>query len=124
MLGDAETPAREGQRALRDERRSGRVWGVLLVVAGVILLLNNLNVIPGQVLDWWPLIVIGGGLWMLGEAVARRRQGTVGGVVLTSLGVFWLLNNLGRVDNAIFLPVLLMALGVGLVLRQVLRTAN
>jgi hypothetical protein len=35
-----------------------------------------------------------------------------------ALGAFWLLENYGRVNGRMFLPVLLIALGTGLLLRN------
>jgi hypothetical protein len=98
--------------------RTTLFWGILLILAGTVFLLNNLNVIPGDVLAWWPLPVLGAGLWLLGQAIARRgREGIVGGIVLTALGAYWLLANLGLLGEGLFLPVLLIALGAGLLLR-------
>jgi hypothetical protein len=42
----------------------------------------------------------------------------VGGVVVLALGAFWLLESYGRVNGRMFLPVLLIALGTGLLLRN------
>ncbi len=104
--------------------RTALFWGFALILAGLIFLLNNFNLIPGSLFNWWPVLVLGAGLWMLIQAVARRSQGLVGGVVLTSLGAFWLLDNLNLVDGGAFVPVLLIALGAGLLLRSALRTGS
>lgn len=105
-------------------RRSTLLAGLVLVMAGLVFLLYNLNLIPGKVFAWWPVLVISAGLWMLANAVARRSTGLVAGVVLSSLGAYWLLENLGLVAGGVFVPVLLIALGAGLLLRSVLRTAS
>jgi hypothetical protein len=47
----------------------------------------------------------------------------IAGTVLASLGGFWLLDNLGRMDERLFIPILLIALGIGLLFRSLL-TAN
>ena len=102
--------------------RSGLFWGALLIVLGLGFLLHNFNLVPEGVFSLWPLLVAGAGVWMLGQAVTRREgRGLTGGVVVLALGVFWLLENYGRVDNRMFLPVLLIALGAGLLLRSVFR---
>jgi hypothetical protein len=54
-------------------------------------------------------------LWRAGQR--QRGGGLVGGVLVVTLGGFWLLQNFDRVSNRLFLPVVLIALGVGLVLR-------
>jgi hypothetical protein len=98
--------------------RGGLFWAILLIVLGTVFLLNNFNLVPGAVIDWWPVLVIGAGLWLLGQAATRRGGGgLVGGMVLLALGGYWLALNFGVVDDRLFLPVLLIALGVGLLLR-------
>jgi hypothetical protein len=103
--------------------RTALFWGFVLIAAGLLFLLYNFNMIPGRFRDWWPVLAIAAGLWLLVQAIARRGQGLVGGVVLSSLGTFWLLDNQGRVAGVEFLPVLLIALGVGLLLRGLVRRA-
>ena len=95
-------------------------WGVLLIVLGLGFLLHNFNLVPEDLFSLWPLIAIGAGVWIFGEAVRRRGRGLVGGVVVLASGAFWLLENYGRVRGPMFLPVLLIALGAGLLLRNLL----
>ena len=103
-------------------RRSGLFWGALLIVLGLGFLLHNFDLVPEGVFSLWPLLVVAAGMWMLGQAAMRwEGRGLTGGVVVLVLGVFWLLENYGRVDNRTFLPVLLIALGAGLLLRVVFR---
>lgn len=100
-------------------RHSGLFWGALLIIAGLGFLLHNFNLVPEGVFSLWPLLVVGAGIWMLGQAAARRAgRRLVGGLVVLTLGVFWLLENYGRVDDRMFLPILLIALGGGLLLRS------
>ena len=101
--------------------RGALVWGVLLVLLGLVFLLNSFHLVPASLWQWWPLPVVGAGLLLAGRGAARRQgAGLVAGTVLTCLGVFWLLDNLGRVDERLFVPVLLIALGLGLLLRTLL----
>ena len=101
--------------------RGALLWGVVLVLLGLVFLLNNFHLVPLGLWQWWPLPVLGAGLLVLGRGVAERQgAGLVAGTVLSSLAVFWLLDNLGRVDERLFAPVLLIALGVGLLLRSLL----
>jgi hypothetical protein len=103
--------------------RSALLWGVVLVLVGLAFLLNNFHVVPASLWQWWPLPVLGAGLVILGRAAAARQgSGLVAGTVLSALGGFWLLDSLGRVDERLFVPVLLMALGLGLLLRSWLAT--
>jgi hypothetical protein len=89
-----------------------------LIVLGLGFLLDNFNLVPEGIFSLWPLLVIGAGVWLLGQAATRREgRGLTGGVVVLVLGVFWLLENYGRVTNQMFVPVLLIALGGGLLLR-------
>ena len=104
--------------------RSGLFWGTLLVLLGLVFLLNNFHVVPANLLQWWPVLVLGAGLLLFGRGLVERRGGgLIAGTVLASLGGFWLLDNLGRMDERLFIPILLIALGMGLLFRTLL-TAN
>jgi predicted membrane protein len=62
-------------RTIEPQRPGGRIWGGVIAIAGVILLLGNLNVINQNV--WrvtWPLLLIGAGLSMLYRTARRRRR--------------------------------------------------
>ena len=103
-------------------RRWSAIWGVVLIVLGAAFLLQNFNLVPAGYLQWWPVLVIAAGVWLLARGYSERRGGAlIGGALVSSMGVFWLLDNLGRVDGRAFAPVLLIALGAGLVLRTLLR---
>ncbi|MCC7359188.1 MAG: hypothetical protein IT317_06915 [Anaerolineales bacterium] len=95
-------------------------WGLLLIALGGLFLLNNLRLLSGPVFAWWPVLVLLPGLWLLSRGLSGRQGGgMVGGTLLLGLGVFWLLVSLGLVGNNLFLPVLFLALGLGLLLRSV-----
>lgn len=50
-------------------------WGIVLVVLGFVLLLANFDVIRyDTIFDFWPVAVIGVGLKLVFEAVARGRK--------------------------------------------------
>jgi hypothetical protein len=103
-------------------RRWTAVWGVVLIVLGAAFLLQNFNLVPAGIMQWWPAFVIAAGLWLLARGYSERRGGVlIGGALVSTMGVFWLLDNLGRVDERAFAPVLLIALGAGLLLRTVLK---
>jgi uncharacterized membrane protein len=101
--------------------RATLFWGLLLIVVGVGFLLNSFRVIPGSLLAWWPVLVLGAGVWLVGQGIRSRGSGLVGGVVLLALGTFWLLENFGRADSRLFVPVLLISVGAGLLLRSLAR---
>ena len=125
MLGDAQAtaagPLKEGTQPMTETNRSTLMWGLLLILAGVLFLLINLNLIPVNLSRLWPVPALGAGLWLLAQSVARRtREHIVGGMVLTTLGAYWLLRNLNYVDDGLFLPLLLIALGAGTLLRSLI----
>jgi hypothetical protein len=95
---------------------------VVLIVLGAAFLLQNFNLVPAGYLQWWPVLVVAAGLWLLARGFTERRGGAlIGGALVSTMGAFWLLDNLGRVDGRAFAPVLLIALGAGLLLRTLLR---
>jgi hypothetical protein len=97
-------------------------WGVVLIGVGAAFLLQNFNLVPPGITQWWPVAVIAAGLWLLARGFTERRGGAlIGGALVSTMGVFWLLDNLGRVDGRAFAPVLLIALGAGLLLRTLVR---
>ncbi len=67
-------------------RRSGAFWGAILVVLGLLLLLDNLNLLPFRVWGvFWPAMLILAGGWILLGVFVRRsaaaeeaRQGLEG----------------------------------------------
>ncbi|MCC6190000.1 MAG: hypothetical protein IT318_13275 [Anaerolineales bacterium] len=102
--------------------RNALFWGTVLILLGLAFLLNNFNVIPGQFIAWWPLLVMGTGLWLVAQTLPRRRGGgLVGGILLLALGGYWLARNFGWAGDGLFLPVVLIALGTGLLLRTLVR---
>lgn len=97
-------------------------WGLLLLVAGGFFLLGSLQLVPPGVVAWWPVFVVLAGLWLLARAVIHRQGGgLVTGPVLLALGGYWLLENLAVVDDRVLVPGVLIAVGVGLLLRTVTR---
>ncbi len=90
-------------------------FGILLVVLGVVILLNNLGLMP---LSWravWPLALAALGLWLIAESSRRPgARGLVAGILAFSIGVFWFIERLGWIQQELFLGVLFVAFGLGL----------
>ena len=95
------------------------LFGWFLLLTGTIWLLAEMRVIPEGVGRWWPLAVVALALVGLARAAADHRRRAVGAYITASvLGVFWLAHERDLVSDAFFLPVLLIAVGLGLVLRR------
>jgi hypothetical protein len=65
-----------GGRVDADEGTSveSPVWGATLAVFGVLILLSNLGWLDlDSLARWWPLLLIGVGLWFVWESVQRKR---------------------------------------------------
>ena len=97
--------------------RAQLVGGVTLILVGLAFLLHNFNLLPDNLYNLWPVPVIAVGLGLLARSATSDGRGMVGAVLALTLGAFWLLQNYGKVPDQMFVPVLLMALGAGLLLR-------
>ena len=105
----------------RTWKRNSLFFPLLLLSAGVILMLNTLGIIEGDIsgilMRIWPVVFIVGGLDAL-----YQRHGYVWGIVSIGIGTALLLSNLGYLtinvwDFALrFWPVLLIAWGLDLVI--------
>ncbi|MHB0922525.1 MAG: LiaF transmembrane domain-containing protein [Bellilinea sp.] len=95
-------------------------WALLLIVLGAVLLLNTMQILPGNlfelILKLWPLLFIIGGLDNL-----IQGHGWVWGVISLGLGTIFLLANFGYLEwSSLSLllklwPLLLVALGLDLI---------
>ena len=57
------------------QRKGSLGFGVFLTVLGCILLYNQFNPINFDFLrDWWPLFLVGGGLWLVGSYARDRHK--------------------------------------------------
>jgi hypothetical protein len=99
--------------------RRAILWAFLLIAVGVVLLLREAGVLPEDV-AWWPIIVFALGLWLLVEHLTSRDRG--GGdfvlpLVLMAVGVIFFLQQSGVVGDDVSLwPIVLIAIGIGIVL--------
>ncbi len=95
-------------------------WPLLLIAVGVFLFLNNLGFLPGTstevFLKLWPILLILGGV----EGFINR-EGFLWPVLITGLGVLFLLSNFGLLSVPVWTslirlwPILLIALGLNLI---------
>jgi predicted membrane protein len=106
----------------RHHRGHGIVPGLVLVAWGGLLLLREQGYFDPtlRAIDFWPLVIIGAGLSI---AVRRRRLGSVlVGLAVTLLGAGILAQRLGYVVGVAHLwPILLIAVGIGVILNGLTR---
>ena len=95
-----------------------RVVGVVVVVAGVALQLDTLGLVDVEWRDlwrFWPVLLIAAGLGMLLQK--SGRDNVFGGVLMTSLGAFFLARNFGLVGFSAWelWPLAVILLGVAMI---------
>jgi predicted membrane protein len=89
------------------------VFGLMIVVLGVLFTLDNLGVIhAGDYLRYWPAVFVMVGLLKIYHAL-RNGHGWFGGLVFVGVGTWMLLNGVlyFRVNLRELLPLTLVALG-------------
>lgn len=99
--------------------KSKPLLGLIVVLAGVILLLNNLEVTKVNIVQFWPVLLI---VWGFSALFSGSRNLGAQGISLfvVLLGVTFLANNLGWADInvgnvfRIIIPVLIILLGASL----------
>ena len=108
-----------GIHRVLDPSRSGRVLGVIVLVAGVWLQLSKLDLLSFHLADfklYWPLILVAIGLYQL---IGHRRHGwgLSLGVVALCAGIWFQLANFGIVPTDVWhlWPLLLIVLGIAMV---------
>jgi hypothetical protein len=96
-------------------------WGLLLLGAGILMILINLDLIPQSIANLWPIPVVLAGIWLIVIAARRpRARGLTAGIVVTAVGAFWLAESFNWIEEDLFLPVLLISLGLGILFRGLL----
>ncbi len=85
-------------------------FGLALIALGVVLILDNLEVVDatGLLAGWWPVAVVAAGLWWV------FTDSTVTGVVVAVVGGLLLVSTLDLVEvtvGALILPGLLLVVG-------------
>lgn len=99
---------------------SRMVLGILVILAGIVMLLNGLDIIDADISigTFWPVILIVFGI----TSIINYDGSTFFGVILTLIGAYFLLKNLG-VDfiesinfTEIFWPLIIVLFGVSLLM--------
>jgi Domain of unknown function (DUF5668) len=99
------------------------IAAVVLIGLGVLFLLRSSGVLEFSFEGFWPIVLILLGLWMFGKrwgwipsnraySHAERMKGLVGPVVLVTLGLLQLMEDLGGPRWHRTWPILLLAIGI------------
>jgi hypothetical protein len=92
--------------------RSRIFWGALLLVVGLVFLLDRTGIVDaGNLISWWPLLVIGGGVLLL----LQTPRNPTGPLILMGAGAIMLLSTLGLLDISVwqlFWPLALIGIGI------------
>ncbi len=107
------------------QRNKSIVPGVVLICVGVILLLRKFGILYLHWRHIYPIVMLGLGLGLFYSAIGRKDRGSAfPGAILLVLGAFFLLRNFQIFsfdyyfyDFRDFWPILLIAVGVGNVVR-------
>src|SRR5437016_109550 len=89
------------------------LFGLAIIVLGVLFLLDNLGVADaGEVLRWWPAVLIVYGVARLAGLGCRANLSA--GLLFTLGGAWWLLHNIGVLSMGIgaLWPVMLVLVGI------------
>jgi predicted membrane protein len=96
----------------------GSLFALLLIVAGALLFLDNLGLVPlGDVRAYWPLWMVVWGIFIMDKT--RNSIGSVWAGALIISGILLILGNLDiiHVNGGIVWPVMLIAFGVTMLMR-------
>ncbi len=97
-----------------------RWLGLILILLGSLIVLGNLGIVDmnvwSAIFTYWPLLLVGAGLYNL----FTNPAGRVGGVIVLVIGSLFLANNLDQVEifeYISFWPVVLILVGLWLLFR-------
>jgi CDP-diglyceride synthetase len=100
-------------------KKSHVVIGILLVVVGLILLLNNLGLmpvaLPHYILSWKTLLVA------LGTIFTITEKDKTAGIVLIAVGFYFLIPDIWGVsphEAGLFWPILFLVIGLSVLLSK------
>ena len=97
---------------------SGVIAGAVIVVAGLVLLLDNMGLIANDLWRYWPVILIAVGVGRILEC--RRPAALVWGGLLCVVGALFLLDNLRIISfsfNMIW-PLAIIGFGISMLMRS------
>lgn len=96
----------------------GGLFAILLIIAGTVLFLDNVGIVPIRDLGaWWPIFIVFFGVTLLERW--RNPHSVIFGFALVAWGGLLILGNLGilHVSGAVFWPVMLIAFGILMLVR-------
>lgn len=94
----------------------GVIAGAILIVLGIVFALDSMGILyAGDLLSWWPLILIGIGLGRMFQTHSRDQR--IGYAILIVIGAFFLMRNLHvpGLRGRDLLPLLFLLIGALLV---------
>ncbi len=104
--------------------KSAPVGAIVLIALGCLFLIHNFGFLHLRVGHWWPIVLIGLGVWMFTRrrttscsCLRCRCRGIVWPTFILTLGILWLLNTLDIRSFGETWPLLLIVLGVAWVLQ-------
>ena len=101
-------------------RWTGRlIFGLVIITLGVLFTLDNLDLIDsGDILRWWPVALVVVGIAKITGIGTNQKP--VLGIILSLVGTWWTVHNLGYIDIEPWdiWPVFLIAVGAMIVFRS------
>jgi hypothetical protein len=120
MSRDEWRERRHAERWRHNSGRSGLVWGLILIVLGIVFFLQNSGV--PVTLNWWAVFILIPAFWSFagawdsyrehGRLTRRAASSAVGGTLLTVVALVLIFN----LAFSTLLPILLIAGGLALIL--------
>lgn len=93
------------------------IFGIVIIIVAVLVLLSNINIGFARelVYDWWPLLIVGLGLYMMWN----DRNNFAWGLIITGVGIGLLVNTLGVFGLSfgdVVVPIILLAVGAAVLM--------
>lgn len=91
------------------------IFGILLVVFGIVFLLVRLEVIPINLFfnGWWTLLLI------IPALMSMTKQGvTAGNAILLAIGIYFFLDENGWNFRGFFVPAILILFGLYIIFKK------